>query len=174
MSKNLFEYPNQQFLDLYVRLLKWFVFIVISVVMACLLYAFWPTGMKNLFDNKVYPSQEQLERREAQRAMNQAEQNWDKVENGIHLRTGLVYDENFNLINATCTPCHSAKLITQNRATREGWIDMIRWMQATQGLGDLGKNEPAIVQYLSEHYAPDQIGRRQNLDMETIEWYELE
>ncbi len=51
---------------------------------------------------------------------------------------------------------------------------MIRWMQATQGLHDLGENEDAIVKYLAAHYAPQEVGRRAALDMEAIEWYLLE
>ena len=99
---------------------------------------------------------------------NAAEIDPDKVVNGIHLQTGLVYAEGFDIVRGTCTACHSAKLVTQNRATREGWIDMIRWMQAKQGLGDLGTNEPAILNYLATNYAPKEIGRRANLDVEAI------
>lgn len=96
------------------------------------------------------------------------------VKNGIHLATGLVYAEGFDIVSAACTGCHSGKLIAQNKATREGWIEMIRWMQKTQGLGDLGEFEPAIVEYLATHYAPEQEGRRMPLNPEQIEWYILE
>ena len=98
----------------------------------------------------------------------------DLVENGIHLATGLAYDENFDLVRSVCTSCHSAKLITQNKASREGWKSMIKWMQATQGLQDLGKAESRIVDYLSKHYAPKELGRRQNLALSEVEWYKLE
>lgn len=98
----------------------------------------------------------------------------ERVENGLHVATGLVYAEGFELVRGTCTACHSAKLITQNRATREGWEQMIRWMQKTQNLWDLGANEPIILDYLAAHYAPEEIGRRANLDVEAIEWYLLE
>ena len=70
--------------------------------------------------------------------------------------------------------CHSAKLVTQNRATRDGWEEMIRWMQAKQGLGDLGANEPVILDYLAANYAPEEIGRRANLNVESIKWYVLD
>ncbi len=96
------------------------------------------------------------------------------VENGIHVATGLVYAEGFEIVSSACTGCHSAKLITQSRATREGWIDMIRWMQKTQGLWDLGEYEKPIVDYLAEHYAPEEEGRRQPLKVDEIEWYVLE
>jgi len=101
------------------------------------------------------------------------EEDWDKVENGIHLETGLVHTPDFSIIRANCTVCHSGKLIAQNRATREGWRQMIRWMQETQGLWDLGKNEPVILNYLAKHYAPEDVGRRSNLEMANVEWYIL-
>ena len=51
---------------------------------------------------------------------------------------------------------------------------MIDWMQATQGLWELGDNEPIILDYLATHYAPEEVGRRANLDVEEIGWYILE
>ncbi len=98
----------------------------------------------------------------------------EKVVDGIHVQTGLAFAEGFDIVRGTCTACHSAKLVTQNRATREGWEEMIRWMQAKQGLWDLGTNEPIILNYLAAHYAPEEVGRRANLDVEAIEWYVLE
>ena len=102
------------------------------------------------------------------------EDDWDKVENGIHVQTGLIYDANFDLVRAHCTACHSGKLVAQNRATREGWQQMIRWMQATQGLWDLGVNEPKILDYLAKNYAPEEVGRRTNIDVAAVEWYILD
>jgi len=104
----------------------------------------------------------------------QGSDDWDKVENGIHIQTGLIYDENFDIVRGQCTACHSGKLIAQNRATREGWTQMIRWMQETQGLWELGSNEPKILDYLAKHYAPTDVGRRANIDMAAVEWYILE
>jgi len=66
------------------------------------------------------------------------------------------------------------KLVTQNRATRSGWESMIRWMQATQGLPDLGKSEPMILDYLAKYYAPQETGRRANLDLTQVKWYILD
>ena len=95
-----------------------------------------------------------------------------QIKNGIHQPTGLIADDNLKLIIANCTGCHSAKLITQNQATREGWESIIRWMQKNQNLHDLGENEGAILDYLAEHYAPKAKGRRPPL--ENVDWYELE
>jgi len=102
------------------------------------------------------------------------EDDWDKVENGIHLRTGMAWDENLKYIEKNCLACHSSKLITQNRATRTGWDQMISWMQETQGLHDLGTDRPYVLDYLSKHYAPQKKGRRDNLDVNAIRWYVLE
>ncbi|WP_303317573.1 monoheme cytochrome C [Flavivirga abyssicola] len=99
-------------------------------------------------------------------------EDFDKIENGIHLATGFKDDVGLQTVIVSCTPCHSAKLVTQNRATKEGWISIIRWMQETQNLWDLGKNESVIVDYLAKNYAPEAKGRRDNL--EDIEWYDLE
>ena len=95
-----------------------------------------------------------------------------EFENGIHLETGLIESEHIDLVIANCTGCHSANMITQNRATRNGWKDMIAWMQATQNLWDLGENESLILDYLAANYAPIKRGRRAPLT--NIEWYELE
>jgi hypothetical protein len=95
-----------------------------------------------------------------------------EYENGIHLATGFKEGENLNLVIANCTSCHSAKMVTQNRATRDGWLTMIKWMQETQNLWDLGDSEPLILDYLAKYYAPEKAGRRQPLT--DIDWYELE
>jgi hypothetical protein len=99
------------------------------------------------------------------------EEDLDKIENGIHVRTGFVEGEGLILVVQNCTSCHSAKLVTQNRMSKEKWLATIRWMQETQNLWDLGVNEEPILKYLSTYYAPNQIGRRANL--ENVEWYHL-
>lgn len=101
------------------------------------------------------------------------EEDYDRVENGIHVQTGLAYAPGFDLVRANCTVCHSAKLVTQNRASREGWDQMIIWMQEKQGLWELGEKKAPILDYLSTHYAPMKKGRRDNLDVAKIEWYIL-
>ena len=97
---------------------------------------------------------------------------YDKIENGIHLRTGFVEGNGLQPVINNCTSCHSAKLVTQNRMSKEKWLATIRWMQETQNLWDLGANEEIIVNYLATYYAPSRSGRRKNLG--EIEWYELE
>ena len=96
----------------------------------------------------------------------------DEVIDGVHVSTGLKAEEGFKLVQSNCTPCHSAKLITQNRATRDGWKSTIVWMQEKQNLWPLGENEEKILDYLAANYAPEDKGRRENLS--NIEWYTLE
>ena len=121
------------------------------------------------------PEQLQKVQQQASARLSQQQElaDWDRVVDGVHLRTGLRADENLPIVIAACTSCHSGQLVAQNKATREGWQSMIRWMQATQGLQDLGSSEPAILDYLAKHYAPQQAGRRPLLAAEDIEWYVL-
>jgi hypothetical protein len=95
----------------------------------------------------------------------------DLIEDGIHVRTGLKDGEGLMLVVQNCTACHSAMMITQNRATKEGWKSMIKWMQQTQNLWDLGANEEIIINYLAASYPPQKKGRRAPLT--EIDWYEL-
>jgi len=76
------------------------------------------------------------------------EEDYDKIEDGIHLATGFVEDEHMQLVIQNCTSCHSAKLVTQNRMSKAGWQATITWMQETQNLWDLGVNEEKIIAYL--------------------------
>lgn len=89
----------------------------------------------------------------------------------IHAESGLIEDEGLQMVLIHCTGCHSPKLIAQNRSTKEGWLSMIRWMQANQGLWPLGESEEIILNYLADNYAPQKKGRRDNLS--EIEWYQL-
>jgi len=98
--------------------------------------------------------------------------NNEGIENGIHVNTGLIDAEGLPLVIAHCTGCHSGKLITQNRLSKDGWQETIRWMQQTQNLWDLGEDEKIIVAYLAKNYAPSAKGRRDIL--KDIEWYSLE
>lgn len=104
-------------------------------------------------------------------AASQASEDWNRIENGIHVRTGLKEDEGLMTVVAHCTACHSAQLVIQNRMNEERWNATIRWMQETQNLWDLGENQKVIVDYLVRNYPPTEKGRRENL--KDIDWYEL-
>jgi len=96
----------------------------------------------------------------------------DLIVDGIHVRTGLIDAEGLMEVVNNCTNCHSSKLVIQNRMSKERWAVTIDWMQETQNLGDLGRNEEIIINYLVQNYPPQKKGRRQVLT--NIEWYELE
>jgi hypothetical protein len=96
----------------------------------------------------------------------------DRIENGIHVRTGLIDAEGLMTVVHNCTNCHSSKIILQNRMSTEGWNTTIKWMQETQNLWDLGENKEIIVNYLVANYPLKDKGRRENLS--GIDWYELD
>lgn len=87
--------------------------------------------------------------------------------------TGLIVDENLYMVKAQCTSCHSTKLITANRFTRDGWKQKIRWMQANHNLWELGDAEIPVLDYLEKNYSPTaSVARRAPL--KDIKWYKLE
>jgi hypothetical protein len=87
--------------------------------------------------------------------------------------TGLLVDKDLYMVKAQCTSCHSSKLITANRFTRDGWKQKIRWMQANHNLWDLGETEKQVLDYLEKYYAPTAaVARRQPL--KDIKWYKLD
>ena len=96
---------------------------------------------------------------------------WD-VANGIHLSTGLIAEGDFMAVANNCLGCHSAKLVTQNRMSKEAWKNTIKWMQESQNLWDLGDDEPKILAYLSTYYVPKNTGRRKPLEI--TEWHTIE
>jgi hypothetical protein len=66
--------------------------------------------------------------------------------------------EGRDLVVANCTACHSDKLVMQNRSDRQGWRELIRWMQEKQGLWPLDpQTENVIVGYLATHYGRPQV-----------------
>ncbi len=101
-----------------------------------------------------------------------AEIDENKIENGIHVKTGLKDAPGLQVVINNCTNCHSAKLVIQNRMNEERWNATIRWMQKTQNLWELGENQKIIVDYLTVNYPVEEKGRRAPLS--EVEWYELE
>ncbi|MCB0555582.1 MAG: hypothetical protein KDD02_18690 [Phaeodactylibacter sp.] len=142
-----------------------------AVVLSAFLIYYGLTG--NPFASWKKPETIAQKNTEASQTIAVAEMD-ERIENGIHLGTGLAVAEGFEVVRANCTVCHSGHLVAQNRATRDGWQEMIRWMQRTQGLWQLGDKEAVILDYLAANYAPQEMGRRANLNLEAIEWYILE
>ena len=154
----------------FILLLKVFSLISIAVVLILLIYL----PLRSSLDTAISKTFKPLPAAaiEASKGAYKYE-NPNKIVNGIHVRSGLAYDQNFRIVKAVCTRCHSAKLVTQMKATRQGWEEMILWMQETQGLEELGEYKKPILDYLSKHYAPTKMGRRSNLEIKAEEWYVL-
>jgi hypothetical protein len=75
-------------------------------------------------------------------------------------QSGLIIDSGWELVRAHCGGCHSHRIVTSQRADRQTWLDIIRWMQATQNLWQFDPpTEAGILDYLSKNYPP-QAGRR--------------
>ena len=74
--------------------------------------------------------------------------------------TGLKIDEDWELLQANCTRCHSAQLITQNNGTRAVWQSRLNWMR-TQGLEQFQDGiDDRIIDYLARNYGPKTLARR--------------
>ena len=75
--------------------------------------------------------------------------------------TGLVISPGWEEVRIHCGGCHSHSIVTNQRANRDAWRDMIRWMQRTQNLWELpAKSETEILDYLAANYGPDTTRQR--------------
>lgn len=75
--------------------------------------------------------------------------------------TGLTVAPGWELVRIHCGGCHSHKLVTGQRADRQTWLDIIRWMQATQNLWQFdAQTEAGILDYLAQNYPPQPNRRR--------------
>lgn len=75
--------------------------------------------------------------------------------------TGLKVAPGWELVRIHCGGCHSHKLVTGQRADRQTWLDIIRWMQATQNLWQFDDaTEAGILDYLAANYPPQPNRRR--------------
>ena len=76
-------------------------------------------------------------------------------------QTGLIVDDGWELVRAHCGGCHSHKIVTGQKADRQTWLDIIRWMQATQNLWEFDPvTEAGILDYLASNYPPQPNRRR--------------
>lgn len=75
--------------------------------------------------------------------------------------TGLIVAPGWENVRAHCGGCHSHALVTQQRADRQTWLEMIRWMQASQNLWQFPPDtEAQILDYLAANYPPRPDRRR--------------
>ena len=69
--------------------------------------------------------------------------------------TGLRKAPGWEQVRAQCGGCHSHALVTGQRADRNTWKSIIRWMQATQNLWQFDPDvEAQILDYLAVNYPP--------------------
>lgn len=79
----------------------------------------------------------------------------------IDQATGLIKKPGWELVRIHCGGCHSHALVTAQRADRKTWLDIIRWMQATQNLWQFDPaTESQIIDYLAANYPPQPHRRR--------------
>jgi hypothetical protein len=75
--------------------------------------------------------------------------------------TGLIVAPGWQLVRAHCGGCHAHALVTAQRADRQSWLAIIRWMQDTQNLWQFDPaTENGILDYLAENYPPEPNRRR--------------
>ena len=148
-------------------------FQLISTILAIFITALFLLLAIWLYAAQVLPK---IQKRNAESAA--ADEKWTQqqanaglVKDGFDVATGLIADTHYQLVKKYCTRCHSPKLITQNHADRAEWKKIIVWMQNTQNLGNLGKDEALILDYLSKNYGYVKRARRQSL--KNINWYFL-
>ena len=161
MKKHTNEKLKLAFQELYRKILL--IFAVIAIGAIILVYFMVDPSLSVFRDDE--PKTEIV-------ALPETDDEFDKIENGIHVRTGFVEAPGMMETVQNCTNCHSSKLVIQNRMDKERWKSTIKWMQETQNLWDLGENEEVIINYLVTNYPPRKKGRREVLT--DIEWYQLE
>lgn len=91
----------------------------------------------------------------------------DKIE--LDAFTGLRKTGDWELVRNNCVACHSPRLVTQQRGTKEQWLAMIRWMQKSQNLWEFPPDvEEKIITYLAENYPPSADRRRAPIPAELM------
>ena len=79
----------------------------------------------------------------------------------IDQASGLIKNPGWEMVLIHCGGCHSHALVTGQRADRQTWLDIIRWMQATQNLWQFDpETETRILDYLADNYPPQPNRRR--------------
>ena len=73
----------------------------------------------------------------------------------IDQESGLFIADGYEIVKENCQACHSLAIVLQNRADRETWLNIIRWMQKKQGLWEFKPEvEKKLLDYLSTNYSP--------------------
>lgn len=78
----------------------------------------------------------------------------------LHAPTGLIASPGYREVASTCTACHSAQLVVQNRMTRDRWAEVVRWMQDEHNLWTLSEDtRTTILDYLAAQYGVPETRR---------------
>ena len=67
----------------------------------------------------------------------------------VDTATGLLKRPGWEQVRANCAGCHSFRVITSQRGDRQTWLDIIRWMQASENLPALPADMEARILGLS-------------------------
>ena len=79
----------------------------------------------------------------------------------IDKATGLIVNPGWEMVRIHCGGCHSHALVTGQRADRQTWLDIFRWMQETQNLWQFDPaTETRMLDYLAANYPPQPNRRR--------------
>ncbi|HSF19607.1 MAG TPA: hypothetical protein VLK65_29055 [Vicinamibacteria bacterium] len=83
---------------------------------------------------------------------------------------GLAPGEGREVVEAVCTACHSAEIITASHMSRKSWDTTIDWMQEYQGLAEL---EPDVRETILDYLATTQGLEGETADSESPWAYPL-
>lgn len=76
-------------------------------------------------------------------------------EQGAALPPGEGRDE----VEGLCSACHSIRMVTQQRLSRDRWDELLDWMVAEQGMAELDADtRDRILDYLATHLSPAGAG----------------
>ncbi len=68
----------------------------------------------------------------------------------------LPQGEGRDLVATICAACHSLRMVTQQRLSRQRWDELIDWMVAEQGMAELDADtRRTVLDYLATHLGVD-------------------
>ncbi|MBW7850830.1 MAG: hypothetical protein H3C38_10065 [Rhodospirillales bacterium] len=62
-------------------------------------------------------------------------------------------------VEGICSACHSIRMVTQQRLSRDRWDELLDWMVAEQGMPELdAETREKVLDYLADHLSPKTSG----------------
>lgn len=62
-------------------------------------------------------------------------------------------------VEGLCSACHSIRMVTQQRLSRDRWDELLDWMVAEQGMAELdAETRDRVLDYLATHLSPGGAG----------------